>query len=976
MRLSFWLCLLLAAIPSSFSATIHVPQEVSTIQAAIESATHGDEVIVSPGVYPEAVELIGQNIFLHSLDPMDASVVAATVITASGTEPRLRVQGVCRVEGFTITGGSTRWLDQASVLIGSGTPTVSYCNISDNLAPGVFIGSGVLSHCTISGNSRNGISAYGQPATEVIDCTISGNEGIGVECLQAPISIKRCSILENEQSGIAVIETQSLPTSIVAVSDCLIASNGKDGIDVLGWSNLSSASVFNCTIRDNTGSGVLLQGANALHVGIPCLAVINGSTMTGNGESGVHVGWPASAILTDCLLSQNLAGVTTVGSSDRHFHELLFLAELAVDRCRFEHNKSYGLEGAEYSVINCENSVVEDNPTGIHLYSKSSTNFKFCTIAKNYQGIIYDPPFFLPFPDDYYFHKMAALESCICFNKGFELQGAVEASYCCIRGGWPGAGNITGEPLFADPTHGDFHLLDGSACIDVGTGEATLDLDGLPRPGADGLFDIGAYESPSDFLPGAPNHIPQRLYVVNTAQRGGDGLSWETAFPTIAEGVAGANVGDEIWVQKGIFSDTFMVPPHVSLFGGFSGTETDRSQRGLFFGASTIRAGVDHAPLISLHNETLMDGFIVENTSTVSHGGGILCVGRGSRIANCTVRDCTGYGIQCASETHVENCLLARNYGSGLVGWDGSSADVRGCRFIGNGFVSRSWSRSAVDMSGADLAMTDCIVCNNPGGGVSVGSRWYPPITPSVRLLGCVISYNWGGGIHAEGLDLNVSNCVIADNSASMGGGGVLCWGPIYYLCDAPFGEDLCQKDAVSRITNCTIVRNSAPDGGGIYVGDQAKVIVTNSILFNEGAEIVGMAEVSYSDIEGGLNGLGNINQDPHFSDQLHGDFTLTTGSPCIDFGNPFPQFNDGCLPPGRGFQRNDMGAYGGPGNCDWPVPDGDLNLDGVAGEIDLLSLIGDWGILPSWPFLGDMHGDGRIDFYDLLLFMIHWKSQ
>src|SRR4029077_12265545 len=42
-------------VPSGFAQTIRVPQQVSTIQAAVDRAKPGGMVLVSPGVYDEAV---------------------------------------------------------------------------------------------------------------------------------------------------------------------------------------------------------------------------------------------------------------------------------------------------------------------------------------------------------------------------------------------------------------------------------------------------------------------------------------------------------------------------------------------------------------------------------------------------------------------------------------------------------------------------------------------------------------------------------------------------------------------------------------------------------------------------------------------------------------------------------------------------------------------------------------------------------
>jgi enterochelin esterase family protein len=76
---------------------------------------------------------------------------------------------------------------------------------------------------------------------------------------------------------------------------------------------------------------------------------------------------------------------------------------------------------------------------------------------------------------------------------------------------------------------------------------------------------------------------------------------------------------------------------------------------------------------------------------------------------------------------------------------------------------------------------------------------------------------------------------------------------------------------------------------------------------------------VTYSDIEGGYEGVGNIDIDPIFSDTVY--FYLDSLlSPCIDAGNTDSIFNDPedpmnpgyALWPAEGTLRNDMGAYGG----------------------------------------------------------------
>ena len=69
--------------------------------------------------------------------------------------------------------------------------------------------------------------------------------------------------------------------------------------------------------------------------------------------------------------------------------------------------------------------------------------------------------------------------------------------YACVQA----EANISGDPLFVDPANSDYHLSDGSPCIDAGVDPspwydgdlADLDFDGVARPQGAG-WDIGAFE--------------------------------------------------------------------------------------------------------------------------------------------------------------------------------------------------------------------------------------------------------------------------------------------------------------------------------------------------------------------------------------------------------------------------------------------------------------------------------------------------
>jgi len=217
----------------------------------------------------------------------------------------------------------------------------------------------------------------------------------------------------------------------------------------------------------------------------------------------------------------------------------------------------------------------------------------------------------------------------------------------------------------------------------------------------------------------------------------------------------------------------------------------------------------------------------------------------------------------------------------------------------------------------------------NMTGGVSTGGGGIRLGDGSPHIFNNIIMNNagmYGGGITSNFASPVIRNNVIAYNVVSQaipglqtyGGGGLWFNGNV----------------AGNRIENNTIVGNSSTGSGGSGAGGRgggmlavfgATINTKNNIVWGNtqttGGEVgtaSGAALVSYSDVEGGFTGTGNINQSPLFADT---SFLLLSASPCIDTGDTNVAFQDPEDPhtpgsavwPAQGGLRNDTGAYGGP---------------------------------------------------------------
>jgi len=92
-----------------------------------------------------------------------------------------------------------------------------------------------------------------------------------------------------------------------------------------------------------------------------------------------------------------------------------------------------------------------------------------------------------------------------------------------------------------------------------------------------------------------------------------------------------------------------------------------------------------------------------------------------------------------------------------------------------------------------------------------------------------------------------------------------------------------------TTVANCTFSGNSAGYNGGGMANSYGSPTVTNCILWGDtGGEIYNDAStptVTYSNVQGGYAGTGNIDADPLFVG-APSDLHLGAGSPCIDAAN------------------------------------------------------------------------------------------
>ncbi|MHC4496521.1 MAG: right-handed parallel beta-helix repeat-containing protein, partial [Planctomycetota bacterium] len=295
---------------SASPATIHVPGDFSTIQAAIDSSADGDIIEVASGTYRgdgnRGIDFGGRAITLRgSAGPGQTTIDCAGnrgfyFHSSEGSNSVVR--------GFTITGGlaggsdippdNDRWSLSSAHPVGGGIfcefsgPSIIDCVIrkcSAELGGGIGIVGGaptivdcVIEQCRAGGfgaaDSRGygaGIGLTRDADATIIDCTIKNNTayhdslGAGICCWQSTAVLTNCEISRNSAQG--NVNGGGLycggSSAGAVLENCVISNNTAEAGGGVYTDPLNYVRLSNCTIVQNKLSGPASSGGGVHSLG-------------------------------------------------------------------------------------------------------------------------------------------------------------------------------------------------------------------------------------------------------------------------------------------------------------------------------------------------------------------------------------------------------------------------------------------------------------------------------------------------------------------------------------------------------------------------------------------------------------------------------------------------------------------------------------------------------------------------------------
>jgi hypothetical protein len=376
------------------------------------------------------------------------------------------------------------------------------------------------------------------------------------------------------------------------------------------------------------------------------------------------------------------------------------------------------------------------------------------------------------------------------------------------------------------------------------------------------------------------------IYVDTSAPQMGDGLSWSTAYNHLQDALADPSAG-QIWVAAGVYYpdeggtqidndpiSTITLIDGVSVYGGFIGSETLRSQRDPGSNITVLSGDIDE-------NDVNSDGNNIAETVVDIQGVNAYHVTNGANIDDKTVLD--GFTI-----TAGHASISGHFEGAGMYcGGSTEGPSLNQMQFIGNlagnGPVSGRGGATFGCVQNVTLSSFLNNQADDSAGAVYTGAGGH---LDQVLFEGNYALIQ-ASSIISKNNEINIYNASFISNSTGQGVAGAIKIEADMLLETTLFKGNLgsdggaisMEASANLELINVTLTGNNATaNGGAIRSVSTGAINIVNSIIWNnQDTTGVGTASASINSLNGGVinsnsliqgfgtSGIGNLDEDPLF---------------------------------------------------------------------------------------------------------------
>lgn len=427
------------------------------------------------------------------------------------------------------------------------------------------------------------------------------------------------------------------------------------------------------------------------------------------------------------------------------------------------------------------------------------------------------------------------------------------------------------------------------------------------------------------------------VYVDLTATGANDGTNWLNAYTDLCDALLKANGGDEIWVAQGVHKPTrnrlyalnapafrqkatFMLKSKVSVYGGFDGTETLRSQRDAINNVTTLsgdHTGNDNGnllhtnPLLSDNSFTVVtaenlvsgeefDGFHIVNgaslqpsvvgaTHEFQYGAGMYI----SQQADFSIIDCQFYDNTAYLDGGGIFIYPQGNGANTTVNLLNVEIRNNKTRILGSAIAVNTEANTSANLTASHLTIANNQLCQS-GSAMSLESEKGSSIKAELTNVIARENQSSGGTFYNKANNqgsvyLSLTNALIVQNTAAKVGSAFFNDGRSQGYCEievinSTIADNICSPSS----TLCY----SAAYNSGTCTTNMVNTIVDGNQPSNFGAFGGATYNMDYCLVNAatcptGITCGANMfyNQSPGFTNQVGGDYSTSATSFGTDQG-------------------------------------------------------------------------------------------